>query len=264
VRKSIWLTPWLLEGIAAITLLLIWVSAGANPTPIPENLSDSIYMSSEKLTVTVSEDTARLAGTFTFRYHGHGPAPGWRPFVRLEIPVWFPAQDARDSTVAAFWKTFPKYDIVEITPETRGAFQKALDLQVSLGDEPLQVKQFSSFTTSTNTWADEPGFFCIVLKFYIEDGTKLAEKPLQLSYRQPLRHTNDEAVFYYVPMFENLPAGARTTNTNRYSITIVDQAGVSLMVSDSQRSTVLSSGGSVVLSPRHHQAIRAVVKQTSK
>jgi hypothetical protein len=212
--------------IAILISLLFCAGASANPIALALPAADRIYMSSEHLTASISPVCAEFQGTFTFQYRQDVPAPGQRSFVMLEIPIWFPEQHPTDPSVAAFWKAFPKDDVTEVTPQTRSAFERAVGLRASLGGQPLPVGQFSTLThtNSRQRWADrawqqEAGFCCLVFRFYIKDDTAMTQKPLTISYRQPLSHSEGVASFYYLPVFQNLPTGASTTDTNRYAPT---------------------------------------------
>jgi hypothetical protein len=59
-----------------------------------------------------------------------------------------------------------------------------------------------------------------------------------------------------IALFQNLPAGASTTDTNRYSITVAAPPGCSLTGSSGDRKFAVAAGRSITLGPRHHQAIR--------
>jgi len=92
------------------------------------------------------------------------------------------------------------------------------------------------------------------------DDTVLTQKPLTITYRQPLLQAGGVGHFFYLPEFANLPKGASTADTNRYSITIAAKPGCSLVMSSGDQNLAIEAGQSVTLSPRHHQAIRAVSK----
>ena len=226
--------------------------------------ADRLYMASEHLSASISPEVAELRGTFTFQYRQDAPAPGQRSFVMLEIPIWFPEADPDDASVAAFWKAFPKDQVTAVEPQTRAVFEQAVGLRASLAGEPLRVEQFSTLT-STNRWQrwaprewqQEAGFCCLVFRFYIQDDSVLTKKPLAISYRQPLVHGGGLARFFYLPVFENLPKGASTADTNRYSITIAARSGCSLTVRSGEQMSRVEAGQNVTFSPRHHQPIRA-------
>ena len=249
---------------AIIITLLICATARGNPIALALPAEDRIYMASEHLTANIAPDVAEFSGTFTFRYRQDIPSPEQKSFVMLEIPIWFPEANPRDPSVTEFWKTFRRDDGTELTPQKRVAFEKAVGLRVALGGEPLPVKQFSTLT-STNSrqvwapreWQQEAGFCCLVFSFYFTDDSVLTRKPLTISYRQPLDQADGAGRFFYLPVFKNLPKGASTTDTNRYSVTIVAQPGCSLAVTSGDTKSRVESGYRIMLSPRHHQAIRA-------
>lgn len=239
--------------------------ARGNPLASALPAADRLYMASEHLVASISPNAAELNGTFTFQYRPDVPTPGQKSFVMLELPIWFPEVHSQDPAVAGFWKSFPKDGVTEVTPQTRAAFEKAVGLRAFLGGDPLSVKQFSKLT-STNSrqrwasreWQQEAGFCCLVFRFYIQDDSALTKKPLTISYRQPLLKGNGVGKFFYLPVFQNLPKGASTAETNHYSITVVAEPGCSLAVSSGDQKSTVEAGHSIIFSPRHHQAIRAV------
>ncbi len=239
--------------------------ARGNPVALALPATDRIYMASEHLAAIVSPDVAELKGTFTFQYRQDVGSPGQRSFVMLEIPIWFPDSDPKDPTVAGLWKAFRKdAGPTQITPQTRAAFEKGVGLRVALGGEAIPVEEFSTLT-STNSrqrwaphdWQQEAGFCCLVFRFYFKDDSALTQKPLTISYRQPLLHADGLAKFFYLPVFENLPKAASTADTNRYSITVAARPGCSLTVSSGDKKSRVEAGQSMTISPRHHQPIRA-------
>jgi hypothetical protein len=256
--------------IAILIFFLVCAAARANPVALALPATDRIYIASEHLTISISPEVAELRGTFTFQYRQDVPSPGQRSFVMLEIPIWFPEQHPTDSSVAEFWRVFPKDNGAEVTPQTTGVFERAVALHASLGGQSLPVSQFSSLTHTNSRqrwaareWQQEAGFCCLVFGFYFKDDSTLTQKPLIISYRQPLSHSGGVASFFYLPVFQNLPKSTSTTDTNRYAITITAQPGCSLMVTSADQKSEVESGHSITLSPRHHQAIRAVATTRS-
>ena len=256
--------------IAIFISYLVCAVARANPIALALPATDRIYMASEHLTASISTEVAELRGTFTFQYRQDVPVPGQRSFVMLEIPIWFPEQHLTDPSVAAFWKAFPKDEIAEVTPQATAAFEQAVGLRASLGGEPLPVGQFSTLTHTNSRqrwaareWQQEAGFCCLVFRFYFKDDSTLTQKPLTISYRQPLSHSDGVARFFYLPVIQNLPKGTSTADTNRYAITIAAQPDCSLIVTSADQMWQIESSHSVTLSPRHHQPIRAVAKTPS-
>jgi hypothetical protein len=253
--------------VTRIGIMVIWLfvaTAKSNPLPLALPAADRIYMASEHLTVTISPDVAELQGTFTFRYRQEVWSPGRKSFVQLEIPIWFPEAQPRDPSVAGFWKAFRRDDGTQITPQTRAAFEKAVGLRVALGGHEVPVEEFWTLTSTNNRqrwapheWQQEPGFCCLAFRFYFQDDSELTKKPLTISYRQPLLQTNGVGRFFYLPEFQNLPKNASTTDTNIYLITVVAKPGCSLAVTNGDKQSRVEAGQSIMISPRHHQSIRA-------
>jgi hypothetical protein len=186
--------------------------------------------------------------------------------VLMDIPIWIPEQNSERSKVTNIWKEIPRDEAVMITPEIRDAFEKGLVLSVLTGNQPLEMKRFTILATHNDrqrwaprAWQQESGFWCLVPRFLVPSCSALIQKPMTMSWRQPLLQAAGKREFFYLPVFENLPAAATTSDTNRYSITITAEAGCSVEVSNgSEKATVLPSESSV-FTPRHHQAIRAMV-----
>ena len=152
------------------------------------------------------------------------------------------------------------------TAETRDAFEKDLALSVFTGSQLLEIKRFTILTTHNSrqrwaprAWQQEPGFWCVVPRFLVPSCSALMQKPMTMSWRQPLLHVAGKREFFYLPVFENLPAPATTTDTNRYSITITAEAGCSVEVSNGNEKATVLPGQSRVFTLQHQQPIRAMV-----
>ena len=254
--------------IAPFIAFLFCAAVRANPLPVAFPAKDRVYMASEHLTASVSADRAELKGTFTF---SNQPAVGQGPSIILEIPIWFPAVNPKDTSVAEFWKSIRKDELTDVTPQIRTALEKSVGLHVSLGGEPLAVDRLTALT-STNSrqrwapreWQQEAGFCCLVFEFYFENAAALTHKPLTISYRQPLLQANEVGEFFYLPVLQNLPKGSSTADTNRYAITIIAEPSCSLVVSSGGRETIVEAGHSITFSPKHHQPIRALATSRLK
>jgi hypothetical protein len=184
----------------------------------------------------------------------------------MDIPIWMPEQNSEGSNVTNFWKGIPRDEVVMFTPETRDAFEKGLGLSVFTGNQTLEIKRFTILTTRNDRqrwaprdWQQESGFWCVVPRFLVPSCSALTQQPMTMSWRQPLLQVSGKREFFYLPVFENLPATATTSDTNRYSITITVEAGCSVEVSNGREKATVLAGQSKVFTPRHHQAIRAIV-----
>jgi hypothetical protein len=104
---------------------------------------------------------------------------------------------------------------------------------------------------------EEPGFCLLVLGFHDDGAIVRNQTPVTVSYRQPLARSKEGARTFYQPVFENLPDGRTTTDTNKYSITFVAQDCSLLITNGTQRATV-ESGGSLTLAPTIHQPFRVI------
>lgn len=252
--------PWIY--ITTFIVFLFCATVKANPLPLPFPAEDRVYMASENLTVIISPDEAKLKGTFTFT---NQPAVAQATSIILEIPIWFPEIDPKDISVAEFWKTLPKDELTAVTPQIQAALKKSVGLQVFLGGELLAPYQLTALTSTNGRqrwapreWQQEPGFCCLVFELYFEHAATLTQKPLTISYRQPLLQVKGAGEFFYLPEFRNLPKGAPTTDTNCYAITIIAAPGCSLVVSNGSQKMLVEAGHSIMLNPKHHQAVRAI------
>jgi hypothetical protein len=240
--------------------------AAANPLPGLNSADTLVYIASEQLSISISPESASLKGVFTFQSRGMVKEAYMNQPVLMDLPIWFPEQSPEGSNFTAFWKTIPKDEVVMFTPKTRDAFEKGLVLSVFTGDQLLEIKRFTILTTHNDRqrwaprdWQQEPGFWCIVPRFLIPSCSALTQKPLTISWRQPLLQMAGKREFFYLPAFENLPGLATTADTNIYSITITAEPSCSVDVSNGNEKATVLPGQSRVFSPRHHQAIRAMV-----
>jgi len=257
--------------ITRIAITVVAFTAGiaeGNPLPLAIPAADRMFMASEHLTATISPEVAEMHGTFTFRYRKDVSSSGQKSFVQLQVPIWFPETQPRDPSVAGFWKVFRRDDGNQITPQTRAAFENAVGLRVALGGQEVPVEEFWTLTSTNNRvrwappeWQREPGFSCLVFRFYFQDDSELTKKPLTISYRQPLLQTNGVGRFFYLPVFHNLPDTLSTADTNVYSITVVAK-GCFLTVISGDKQAGVQAGRGIMISPRHHQPIRATAKST--
>jgi hypothetical protein len=252
--------------LAAIIYVILCAAASANPLPGLNEAGALVYISSEQLSISLSPERANLKGVFTFKSRGTVKDPYMNQPVLMDIPIWFPEQNPKGSNVSGLWKAIPRDDVVMITPKIRDAFEKELPLRVSTGNQLLDIKRFSILTTDNHRqrwapvdWQQEPGFWCIVPRFLVPNCSGLTKEPMTISWQEPLLQVGGKGEFFYLPVFENLPATMTTTDTNRYAITIVAEPTCSVEVSNGNEKATVLPGQSRVFSPRHHQPIRAMV-----
>jgi hypothetical protein len=74
---------------------------------------------------------------------------------------------------------------------------------------------------------------------------------------------NGQARSVYVPIFNNLPKGVSTADTNHYSITLMADKDCVLSVQNGEERSIVQAGRSVALEPGHHRAIRVAVESRS-
>jgi hypothetical protein len=255
-----------------VILLGCWGIANANPSAgDPSRLGNDIYIASERLSVTISQSDATVKGTFTFRYRGDKRESAKKTGVILFLPIWFPEESLDDPTVAAFWKVFQKDDRNQITATNTSAFEKTLGLKIAIGQHPLSVDDFAVLTTKVwkgpynREWGSfqsirESGFCCLVFEFSCSTDFVRRESPVSISWRQPLSRTEQDGLFFYTPILDNLPKGLPTHNTNLYAITITAAPGCSLSGRTGLKAFALGGGDSLTISPVHYERIRISVR----
>ncbi len=250
----------------AIIYVISCSAAVANPLPGLNSADALVYIASEHVSVSISPERGSLKGVFTFQSRGTVKEAYLAQPVLMDIPIWMPEQNSEGSNVTNFWKGIPRDEAVMFTAETRDAFEKGLVLSVLAGNQPLEIKRFTILTTHNDRqrwaprdWQQESGFWCVVPRFLVPSCAALTQKPMTMSWRQPLLQVAGKREFFYLPVFENLPAAATTSDTNRYSITITAEAGCSVEVSNGSEKATVPAGESRVFTPRHHQPIRAIV-----
>jgi hypothetical protein len=249
-------------------LLLFSVQAHANPLALPTPpTGDQIYIASEQLSISISPEDAVLKGKFTFRNSPDLEGAEKRNFpVTLKIPVWIPDTSSNDPSVAAFWNAFQKDALNQVTPVNRAVLDKAVGLDISLGERTLPLTSFYAITKeNTNNWVtltwQQPGYCCLV--FLVTESSEFVhdKTPLTLSYRQPHFVEAGKKHFLYMPNFNNLPEDKSTDDFAQYSLKLSTAPTCALDVTHGKRQFILKEGQSVVLSPRHNQAVQVLVQR---
>jgi hypothetical protein len=202
----------------------------------------------------------------------------------VEIPIWFPEASEGDPVVEAFWRTFRKGPINLLTtnPAAAEAFDRAVGLRVRIGDHELKAgkgiewflampyqtpdpktEQFLSDLLKSMhiperplQQLDEPGFCRLLLGFQNDGSIVRNRTPVMISYRQPLARSRGAARLFYMPVFDNLPQGFVTSDTNRYSIAFVAR-GCSVAITNGTQFGHLGSGGLATFAPQLRQPFRA-------
>lgn len=250
---------------AAIFILLAGcMMTIANPRMLPLHGDYRLFMSSEDLTVRLSPDSAKIAGTFRFKHRQDVEQPeAARPAV-LQIPIWFPERDDQNPLVAKFWRMFPKEAHEgKLNSRNKALFKRMVDLHAWLGDRLLKITRFDVLTYQQGQkyapmeWNQEVGWCCLVFQFEFDIDSTLVKQPLRVSYSQPLLHKGEEARFFYLPVLKNLPV---ITDVESYHIMVIAEKGCSLEISNGDAQAVVEEGLSARLTPQHHVPIRAVVQ----
>jgi len=267
---SIWCCISLALGVCA--------TACANPRVIfPQT---RVYLSSERVSVTISPTEAQVSATFTFRFD-----PDRLDYVKdlglsIQVPIWLPDVAAANSAVERFWQSFGGTLLHAMTEDARPRFDEVFSFSAILGTQRLSVERFMTYSSHLdprilpyNRWAEKKvefqkfkrdGVACTIVEVSCQGTMLRGETPLVVSYRQPLVRNAQTGRFLYLPAFYDLPEGAPTTDTNRYSITLTAAKGCSVQVINGRHRHALASGQSIILTPIHHQPISAMAQAGSK
>lgn len=243
-----------------LIVFLLCVTAKGNPRVAPPSLP--IYLASEQLVVTISPVDARVEGTFRYQHPAYLKQSEKSANVSLELPVWFPEQ-SEDPSIEKFWKDF-KEGYNRITVGKGEVLDRVLSLRIFIGKDQIRVHDFEVLPKNDlknrkiPQEFHEPGFRCLLFRF--GDSVIRHGSPVTISYRQPHSSSNGENRFFYLPAFDNLPKGISTADTNRYSVKFAVTAGCMLTFTNGEQKSMVEAGGSVMLSPIHHQAIRGIVR----
>ena len=249
-----------------LLILLFWATARANPVA-PDPPFDA-FISSEKLVVTIGPAEAKFNGTFTFKTSGHvSSIEQTEGVVRLQIPIWFPADSRQSSAVSSFWKAIDQtqYSYL-IDSMSKKAIEQAVELKVVVDERSLQASDLVisgrggyGYTIIPKGWR-EPGYHVLLFTFMVSPRIIDNGTPVTISYRQPLLRSNRNGSFVYVPIFEYLPKDVSLSETNHYSITLIATPDCDLVVTNGLFKTKLGAGQDVILSPKHLQAIHVAVQ----
>lgn len=255
------------------------------------------YLDSEHLLVSMSATDAVFTGSFTFATRELLRLPSdidpWRGerSMSVELYIWFPEQSNADPTVKAFWRTFRKSNFNFFTTNAAATetFDRIVGLKIRIGDRELKAgRGIDSFLAvpyqppnpDTDRFMsellkamhipqvpapklDEPGF-CLLLLYFHDDGTLVRNRTqMTISYRQPLLRSTGGARFFYMPVFDNVPDGFSSNDTNRYSITFTAQ-GCSVTITNGTKMGIVDNGCSATFSPQLCQPFRAVSRVSLK
>jgi len=268
----------------AISMLLCGALMGqANPLPLTE--LDPVYIASEKLVVTLTPESAVVAGTFTFKSKDSETNPSDFP-TYVWIPIWLPEPDQADAATALFWQTFGTNLLNQVKPAHHETMERIIGLKATLGDKPIETVDFFGLYHSVNLdrllnrniipWGKErkgalqllrnsldPEFCCLVFPIVGDQGLTQKSLPFAVHYRQPLAVSGKGRKFYYVPMFKDLPNDISTLDTNTYSISLTVATNCQAQVTANGSHYDLRAGQSLMISPKHLSAIRATVTADS-
>lgn len=239
-----------------ICFFAIISSAGlANPIV----MTHPIFIASERLTVTMGADAAQIEGRFHFQSAAKPNDFGRDSDVRFEIPIWIPA-DAKhgDASISNFYKSFSTNQHNTLDETNRDAWNAAINLSFTVGKKTIPVSSFSTFDCSSkrakmsipDEWLRD-GYSCILATVYFPSALLRRDPEVTITYRQPLRKTRNASEFYYVPDFDNLPEGIKTSSLDQYSMIMKNVAESRISLG----TVLIPSGYSAILPLRHHEAI---------
>jgi len=256
-----------MRHLALLSLLVACPVALGNPLVI----SHRIYIESEKLSVTVSDIEARVAGNFSLASVAGQSERERESNVIMQVPIWIPSKAlSRDEISSRFWQTF-KSDILNyLNEKNRPVLDRTIDLRVAIGTQSIEYRTFSIFTPDgpssdrlPKEWRN-PGLCCLVFSAEFSPALLKSRQPLRISYRQPLAPEEKCASFFYLPIFHNLPSGANTDDLAKYSLTL-KASPRTLVTLPGKTQMSVAPGTSVDLPLVHHVPIRALaVSQDGK
>jgi hypothetical protein len=211
-------------------------------------------------------------GMFTFKIAGNvSDVQRAMNAVRLQIPIWFPADARQSSAIASFWKAIDQMQSSYlIDAKSKKAIEQAVGLKVVAGAQSLQPSDLVisgrggyGYTVIPKGWR-EPGYHVLLFTFTVSPRIIDGTAPITISYRQPLLSTAGKSSFFYKPIFEHLPKGVSLSETNHYSITLIADPNCELIVTNGLFKAQIEPGRDVNLSPKHLQAIRATVQSRKR
>ena len=220
-----------------LSTLAFWICATAGANPL---ILEPVYLTSEQLTVKFSPEAAVLKGTFTFRAFAR-VAFAEGHLAELCVPVWLPDDQTKHPPA-------PSLEIGGRKPK--------------LWREPLWMSR------GLTQWfigvgLPEPGFRVWVCKFRLPYRLVENEVPVTITYTQPLRRSEGDRQFYYLPIIRPMKRESLTVDTNRFSITLATGPDCSLAVTNGQQEHAVAAGHSITLTPEDRQPIRATLKHNS-
>ena len=232
----------------------------------PLVLSHPVYISSERLTVTVDRSEARFEGKFTFR-SALGPNADEKlrkSPISLQVPIWFPAKAVDgDETTRSFWITFQKDRLNWLNAENRLILDRAIGLRVLVDAEEIPYRTFAVFETGPGQdripreW-QQPGLSCVLFSLDLPSNRLQSDPKFTITYRQPLLAKGTVAEFFYLPLFWHLPQGTETDDQERYSFRL--QAKPDCLIRIQNSDAPVRPMRSVALPLSHNVAIRATVE----
>jgi hypothetical protein len=255
------------------SVIILGYCAAVNANPRVLNQSDlkkGIYIASEHLSVTVTSSNAQVRGTFTFSSGLPRKQLAKGLSVRLLLPIWFPEKNTNDSSVAWFWNSFAKGTRNKITDRERRVLEDVLGLQIEIGQQVVSVEELavlkagSSKPTGNAEWGafqfiQEAGFCCLVFELTHSSDFVRSEIPLTISYHAPLSSDRADVAFVYTPVFDPIPKGISTMNTNRYAVTVGAGPDCSLTWSSGSKKETIDSGKCITFAPKGWQPFRVAV-----
>ena len=127
-----------------LVLLLLCVTAHANP----RIAGDDVWMSSEKLSGSISVSNATVVGTFSFERTAGRRYPAEEGVtLHMELPIWLP-DPCQDPAVQAFWQA---YEQKPRAPETLRLLEGALYLRAEAGGNVVHTRNGKQrFGSETN------------------------------------------------------------------------------------------------------------------
>ncbi|EEF60850.1 hypothetical protein [Pedosphaera parvula] len=250
---------------ALVLLVCLAVNAPVNAQPTPPGTTGRVYINSEQLAINICQDEARFKGVFTYNYVDEVLGrEKTNDLIYLKIPIWFPEHNSEDPTVAAFWSAFQKDALNQITPGNREVFDKAVGLDITLGDHPVNLNSFYAIGLGNNQdWAPEgwqkTNYNCLVFVVTEPNDFVHAKAPVTVTWRQPHMVFKNKKYFYYIPNFRYLPENISTATSDKYTVHLTAARDCTSDVTIGPRQFFIHSGRGIVTGPRHHVPVEATI-----